>query len=242
MRSRIDGSFEIQIPEGTHAVKAVVSPPAGSLKAYEVNVSKEAEILLQVDSQGGELVIEVGKEDSFEGRILAVWQGDVGLPLGTLIRWAEGHGARFYDRGQVRVPKLAPGYYTVCLGTPAVIDPDDIEEWQKSRAACAPCVPPPTASTKPRICRPDELALRLEGPGQVGRRGGREQGDRGNDGGQEPPVETLGKHDQAPFVDGLCRDATGLALSFMRPSSSSSRNWTLWAPLCRRMDATCRSR
>lgn len=137
VRSRIDGGFEIKVPEGTQAVKAVVSPPAGALKAYEVSVSPEAELLLQVEPQGGELVVDVGEEDSFEGRILAVWQGDVGLPVGTLIRWTEGHGVRFLEGGKVRIPQLAPGNYTVCLGTPAVIDPGEIEEWQKSRATCA---------------------------------------------------------------------------------------------------------
>lgn len=115
VRSRIDGGFEIKVPEGTQAVKAVVSPPSGALKAYEVNVSPEAELLLQVEPQGGELVVDVGEEDSFEGRILAVWQGDVGLPVGTLIRWTEGHGVRFLEGGQVRIPQLAPGNYTVCL-------------------------------------------------------------------------------------------------------------------------------
>ena len=107
------------------------------LREYELNVSKEAELLFQVEPQGGELVVDVGKEDSFEGRILAVWQGDIGLPLGTLIQWTEGHGVRFLEDGQVRIPQLAPGNYTVCLGAPTVIDPGEIEEWKKSRATCA---------------------------------------------------------------------------------------------------------
>lgn len=68
---------------------------------------------------------------------LAVWQGDIGIPLSTFIRWAEGHGVRFLEEGKVRIPQLAPGYYTVCFGTPAVVDPRDIEEWKKSRANCA---------------------------------------------------------------------------------------------------------
>jgi hypothetical protein len=136
VRSQIDGAFEVQVPEGTPAVTVVVSPPVGALKAYQVAVS-QSELLLQVEPQGGELVLDLGKEEALEGRILAVWQGDIGIPIGTLIRWTEGHGARFMDRGRVRIPQLAPGYYTACLGAPAMIDPAAIEEWKKGRANCA---------------------------------------------------------------------------------------------------------
>jgi hypothetical protein len=137
VRTGIAGGFEIKVPENTRAVKVVVSPPAGALKAFEVNVSPEAELLLQVEPQGGDLVVDVGKADTFEGKVLAVWQGDIGIPLSTLIRWTEGNGVRFLEDGHVRIPRLAPGFYTVCLGTVEVIDPAEIEEWKTSRAACA---------------------------------------------------------------------------------------------------------
>ena len=101
-----------------------------------MSISNEAELLLQVEPLGGDLVVEVGKEEQLEGRILAVWQGDIGVPLGTLIQWAEGHAVRFFERGQVHVPQLAPGFYTVCLGTPAVIDPIAVEDW-KHEGTCA---------------------------------------------------------------------------------------------------------
>lgn len=140
VRTRLDGGFELTVPEGTQSLQAVVSPPGGALKAYEVApLSSQAEFLLQIEPLGGELAIELGKEavdDAFGGRILAVWQGDIGLPFGTLVRWTEGHGARFFERGVIRIPQLAPAFYTVCLGTPAVIDPTEIEPW-KSRGECA---------------------------------------------------------------------------------------------------------
>ena len=94
----------------------------------------DAELLLQVEPIGGELVVGVD-EESLEGRILAVWQGDIGIPLGTLVHWTEGLGKRFFDHSEVRIPQLAPGFYTVCLGAAAVIDPGAIEEW-KGRGAC----------------------------------------------------------------------------------------------------------
>lgn len=137
VRSGIDGGFELKVPESTNVLRVVVSPPAGALKVYEVNVSDEAEILLQVEAQGGELLIDLGRDDAVEDKILAVWQGDIGIPLGTLIHWTEGLGARFHDRGQVHIPQLAPGFYTVCLGAPAVIDRAEIDEWKKSRGTCA---------------------------------------------------------------------------------------------------------
>ena len=37
----------------------------------------------------------------------------------------------------MHIPQLAPGFYTVCLGAIAMIDPGEIEEWKKSRATCA---------------------------------------------------------------------------------------------------------
>lgn len=136
-QSRLDGNFELKVPEGTQSVQVVVSPPGGALKAYEVTVSSEAELLLQVEPQGGELVIDLGKEDLTKRGTLAVWQGNVGIPVSTLVHWTEGHGARFLDGSQVRVPQLAPGSYTVCVGAAAVIDPTEIEDWKKSRATCA---------------------------------------------------------------------------------------------------------
>ncbi len=114
-----------------------MSPPGGVLKAYEVNVSSDADLMFQVEPEGGELAIDLGKKEPAEDGILVVWQEDIGIPIGTLIRWTEGHGVRFQDHGQVRIPQLAPGYYTVCLGATAVIAPSELEDWKKNRGKCA---------------------------------------------------------------------------------------------------------
>lgn len=134
VRSRLDGSFEVKVPAGTSLARIVVSPPGGALKAYEVAAANEAELLFQVEPLGGELLVDVGKAEAFQGRILALWQGDIGISMATLIRWSEGHGARFLDGTQIRIPQLAAGFYTVCLGLPAVVDPSQIEEWKKQGA------------------------------------------------------------------------------------------------------------
>ncbi len=136
VRSGLDGSFELKVPAGTQDLQAIVSPPGGALKAYEVNVSGDAEILFQVEPSGGEVVVALGKDEPSDSRILALWQDDIGIPTGTLVRWAEGHGARFRQDRQIHIPQLAPGNYTVCLGLAAMVSSSELEPW-KSRASCA---------------------------------------------------------------------------------------------------------
>jgi len=136
VRSGIDGSFELKIPAGTQAVQAIVSPPGGALKAYEVNVASDADLLFQVEPSGGEVVVSLGKGEVSDDRILVVWQDNVGIPFGTLVRWTEGHGARFRQGNQFHLPQLAPGNYTVCLGAAAVAASSELDAW-KNRASCA---------------------------------------------------------------------------------------------------------
>jgi hypothetical protein len=138
LRSGLDGSFELKVPVGTQAVQAIVSPPGGALRAYEVNVSSDAELLFQVETQGGDLVVTPAKNEPSDDRQLAVWQDDIAIPLGMLVRWAEGHGVRFaFQQGrEIRIPQLAPGRYTVCFGAAEVVAPSELEAW-KSRAKCA---------------------------------------------------------------------------------------------------------
>jgi hypothetical protein len=135
VRSSVDGTFELKLPKGTLALQAIVSPPGGALKAYEVNAEGDGEILFQVEPQGGELMISRSRSGLEDGRLLTVWQNDIGIPYGLLAEWAEGHGARFLIQSgeQVHIPQLAPGAYTACLGAPSLVD---VEVW-KSKAKCA---------------------------------------------------------------------------------------------------------
>ncbi|MFL6194441.1 MAG: carboxypeptidase regulatory-like domain-containing protein [Thermoanaerobaculia bacterium] len=135
VRSGLDGSFELRVPVGTQRVRAIVSPPGGALKAYELPVDGDAAVLLQVEPEGGELVVDVGKNELSGERTLTFWQDGIGLPGGTLARWAEGHGVRYLQGNEVHVPHLAPGQYTVCLGAAALFAQNEIEDW-KSRASC----------------------------------------------------------------------------------------------------------
>jgi carboxypeptidase family protein len=134
-RSRLDGDFELKMPVGTQVLRAIVSPPGGALKIHEVNVASDAELLFQVEPLGGELVVTLGNGQTPDKEVFMLWQEDLGVPLGLLKEWAEGHGGRFWQEGQVRIPQLAPGSYTVCAGSPVVEVSRDSEAW-KSRARC----------------------------------------------------------------------------------------------------------
>jgi hypothetical protein len=137
--SQVKGTVqEVTVPVGTQVVQAIVSPPGGALKAYEMNVSSDVELTLQVEPQGGEVVVALGKSEPPDDRILAVWQDDIGIPVGVLASWTEGHGVRFrFEQGSlVQIPQLAPGNYTVCLGTAAMVASSELGGW-KSRAKCA---------------------------------------------------------------------------------------------------------
>jgi hypothetical protein len=135
-RSGFDGRFQLEIPEEAQILQAIVSPPGGALKAYEVDVSSGADLLLQVEPSGGDVVVRLGKETGSDDRILAVWQDEIGIPFGTLAQWTEGHGVRFWQAGQYHLSQLAPGQYTVCLGAAAPSSPGESDAW-KRQSSCA---------------------------------------------------------------------------------------------------------
>jgi hypothetical protein len=136
VRSRLAGDFELKVPEGTQALRVVVSPPGGALKAYEVNVANGADLLFQVEPQGGELLITLGKSGPADDETPVLWQEDLWIPSGALKEWAEGHGGRFRQGNRMHLPQLAPGYYTVCVGAPAAVLSNELAAW-KSRTRCA---------------------------------------------------------------------------------------------------------
>ncbi len=136
LRSGLDGSFELKVPADTQAVQAIVGPPGGALKAREVSVANDAELMLPVEPLGGEVIVDLGKREVLDTGVLLLWQDEIRIPFGTLVGWAEGHGVRFVQGSQVRIPQLAPGHYTVCVGAPEVATPGGLEAW-KNRSKCA---------------------------------------------------------------------------------------------------------
>jgi hypothetical protein len=137
-RSGLDGRFEFKVPEGASAVRGILSPPGGALKAFEAGLSDDAELLLQEEPSGGDVVVTFGKGQPAEGRILAVLQDDIGIPIGELVDWTEAHGAHLLLRpgNPVRIPQLASGSYTVCLGAATMVASSEVDAW-KRRSSCA---------------------------------------------------------------------------------------------------------
>ncbi|HEX5760529.1 MAG TPA: carboxypeptidase-like regulatory domain-containing protein [Thermoanaerobaculia bacterium] len=131
VRTRPDGSFELKLPERTSAMHVVVSPPGGKLKAYEVRLAGAEEVVLPIGTEGGELLVDLGKRDP---EVFAMWQDEIGIPFGVLATWTLGNGVPFMDGSRVRLPQLAAGFYTVCSGPPEVAGDDTT--W-KARARCA---------------------------------------------------------------------------------------------------------
>ena len=138
VRSGLDGRFEFKVPEGTSAVRGILSPPGGALKIFETGLSNNAEILLQEEPSGGDLAVTFAKGEPTEGKILAVLQDGVGIPIGELVDWTEAHGAHLLPEPgkQVLIPRLAPGTYTACIGTAAIVATSEVENWKK-QAGCA---------------------------------------------------------------------------------------------------------
>lgn len=81
-------------------------------------------------------MIDFGKSGLADNEAPIVWQEGLWIPLGTLKDWAEGHGVRFWQGNLFRIPQLAPGSYTVCLGAPGAVLSNEIEAW-KGQAKCA---------------------------------------------------------------------------------------------------------
>lgn len=138
VRSGLDGSFEFKVPEGTSAVRGILSPPGGALKVFETGLSSGSDLLLQEEPSGGDVAVTFAKGEPADGKILAVLQDGIGIPLGELVDWTEAHGVHFLPQPgkQVLLPRLAPGTYTVCLGTAALVVANEVESWKK-QASCA---------------------------------------------------------------------------------------------------------
>jgi hypothetical protein len=135
LRSGLDGSFELEVPADTQAVRTVVAPPGGALKARELSLANDAELLLSAEPLGGEVIVDLGRREVLETGVFLLWQEEIQIPFGTLVGWAEGHGVRFLQGSQVRIPQMAPGHYTACVGAPEVATPGGLEAW-KGRSKC----------------------------------------------------------------------------------------------------------
>jgi|CXWL01.1.fsa_nt_gi hypothetical protein len=134
-----EGRFELKLPSAARELLVTIAAAGRALSVQRVPVQSSVELL--VESEGGEISLDVGNSrdpadaTGREGTLAFFVDG---LPVGTatLARWAREHGASAF-RGRVwRLPRLAPGIWSVCLGSEPVVSGVDPEGW-RGRARCA---------------------------------------------------------------------------------------------------------
>lgn len=118
--SEPDGSFEIEIPEATQRVTAVVAAPGYALRAFDAAVG--APLSLPVSPEQGDLEIRLGlpaEEIIRRDLRVAVYQNGLELWPNTLREWSLHQGQPWPGPGTgpvaLRVPRLAPGDYRICF-------------------------------------------------------------------------------------------------------------------------------
>jgi hypothetical protein len=112
-----DGSFEVEVPEATQRVVAIVAAPGFALKAFEAPVG--APLSLAVSEDRGDLEIRLAmKRDELVRRDLTVqvFQNGLSLLSNILHRWSLDQGEPWVEGAPaIRIPGLAPGEYRICL-------------------------------------------------------------------------------------------------------------------------------
>jgi hypothetical protein len=129
--SEPDGSFDIELPEVTQRITAVVAAPGYALRAFDAAV--ETPVSFPVSRDEGDLEIRLGlstEELTRRDLRVAVYQNGLELLPNTLREWSRQQGqpwpVSLSAPVAVRIPGLAPGDYRICLvplrieGEPAV--------------------------------------------------------------------------------------------------------------------------
>lgn len=121
-----DGRLGLAFPPGTRKVSLVVLPPGSALRILEADVARERLLEIHVDTAGGTLVLGLPEQDL---RSAATWSSasrtprdpcstraderDVVTMPRLLRRWADLQGTP-QTPGQLVVPNVEPGAYTLC--------------------------------------------------------------------------------------------------------------------------------
>lgn len=114
-RTDYGGSFQVEIPEKTQRVVAVVSAPGFALRAFDAAAG--APLSLAVSEEGGEIEIRLLTE---AGDVLrqdlrvALFQNGLQIPPNVYGQWAHEHGQSLGTQS-LRIPNVAPGEYRICL-------------------------------------------------------------------------------------------------------------------------------
>lgn len=115
-RTAADGTFEVQVREGTEVLQAVVMAPGHALTVLEA--IPESPLELRPEAVGGTLVVQGHQELKGSGLRLVIFQGDLSISIPTLRSWATSHGVQPDEEDFVlSLPSLAPGPYRACLAS-----------------------------------------------------------------------------------------------------------------------------
>jgi hypothetical protein len=133
------GRFALSVPGRARELLVTIAAPGRALSVQRLPV--RAELDLVVESEGGELALDVGSSrdpadaTGREGTLAFFVDG---LPVGTatLARWARDHGASAFRGRFWRLPRLSPGLWSVCVGSETVASGVDPETW-RGKARCA---------------------------------------------------------------------------------------------------------
>lgn len=111
----VAGRFTLRVPVAASSLEVVVLPPGHSLQARRIPLDPQGEIRLQVEPEGGNLVLQgVERGGLFGTSTLLVSRDGVPVSLGALRNWSESNGFRWASEGPLVVPQLGAGQYEIC--------------------------------------------------------------------------------------------------------------------------------
>lgn len=118
--SEPDGSFELELPEVTQRITAVVAAPGYALRAFDAAVGPP--LSFAVSREDGDLEIRLGlstEELTRRDLRVAVYQNGLEILPNTLREWSRQRGqpwpGSMSGAVALRIPGLAPGEYRICL-------------------------------------------------------------------------------------------------------------------------------
>jgi hypothetical protein len=137
-RSALDGSFEVQVREGTTVLQVVARAAGHALTAVET--PPDEPIVIEIPRETGLLQVSLGELSRDADATISIFRNGLALPPPVLSSWARGHGESFdQDAGVIRIPALAPGHYQACLGAPSRLTAAALEQgdWRRGFDVCA---------------------------------------------------------------------------------------------------------
>jgi hypothetical protein len=111
-----DGRFSLSLPWDVQEVTLAVTAPGFALRAMRWRVVSAEELSIQVDQDGGSLVVRLSQQ-SQSGQQTGFWvvvHNGCALPLGFFGPWRTANGVSGGDQQGVVIPQLEPGDYSLC--------------------------------------------------------------------------------------------------------------------------------